>query len=116
MFYRNMALSKSENSGIMKEFETYNAAFMGNYCVTNIFVVILQIVMWHIILASLISVGCEGSTGVNFIPQNSFYSTYSMWALTFSIDLSSCFENVHQINCKMVNVNLLNIIKIITIL
>ena len=37
MFYRNMALSKSENSALVKEFETYNAAFMGNYCVTNMF-------------------------------------------------------------------------------
>ena len=59
--------------------------------------------MWYIILASLISVSCEGSTGVNFIPQNSFYSTYSMWALTFSIDLNPYFENVHQINETIVN-------------
>ena len=37
MFYRNMALSKPEDSAIVKEFEIYNAAFTGNYCVTNMF-------------------------------------------------------------------------------
>ena len=38
------------------------------------------------------------TTGVNFVPQNEFYSTYSMWALSFSIDLRPYYDNIAHIN------------------
>lgn len=38
------------------------------------------------------------TTGVNFIPKNSFYSTYAMWALSFSIDLTPYYDNLDEIN------------------
>ena len=41
---------------------------------------------------------CNGSTGVNFIKQNSFYSTYSMWALSLSIDLDPYYTELASIN------------------
>ena len=41
---------------------------------------------------------CNGSTGVNFIKQNSFYSTYSMWALSLSIDLDPYYAELASIN------------------
>ena len=54
--------------------------------------------MWTLLLLALTAVGYECSTGINFIPQNEFYSTYSMWALTFSIDLNPSCENILHIN------------------
>ena len=55
--------------------------------------------MWTLLLLlALTAVSCECSTGVNFIPQNEFYSTYSMWALTFSIDLNPYYDNILHIN------------------
>ena len=55
--------------------------------------------MWTLLLLlALTAVSCECSTGVNFIPQNEFYSTYSMWALTFSIDLNPYYGNILHIN------------------
>ena len=41
---------------------------------------------------------CNGLTGVNFIKQNSFYSTYSMWALSLSIDLDPYYTELASIN------------------
>ena len=38
------------------------------------------------------------TTGVNFVPQNEFYSTYSMWALSFSIDLTPYYANIAHVN------------------
>lgn len=40
-------------------------------------------------------------TGVNFIPQNEFYNTYSVWALSFSIDLGPFYDNLENINRTM---------------
>ena len=49
-------------------------------------------------LLTLSIIMCNGSTGVNFIKQNSFYSTYSMWALSLSIDLDPYYTELASIN------------------
>ena len=38
------------------------------------------------------------STGVNFVPLNDFYSTYSMWALSFSIDIRPYYDSLSHLN------------------
>ena len=40
----------------------------------------------------------NGSTGVSFIPSNNFYSTYSMWALSLTVDLEPHYSQLHHIN------------------
>ena len=56
----------------------------------------LTLVMVSLLTLSIIM--CNGSTGVNFIKQNSFYSTYSMWALSLSIDLDPYYTELASIN------------------
>ena len=41
---------------------------------------------------------CNALTGVNFISQNEFYSTYSTWALSFSVDLNNYYKQIDKIN------------------
>ena len=41
---------------------------------------------------------CNALTGVNFISQNEFYSTYSTWALSFSVDLNTYYKQIDKIN------------------
>ena len=45
---------------------------------------------------------CSGTTGVNFIPQNEFYSTYSMWALSLTIDIQSYYDQLSHINHTLI--------------
>ena len=40
----------------------------------------------------------QATTGVNFVPHNEFYSTYSMWAISFTIDLRPYYSNIDHIN------------------
>ena len=55
--------------------------------------------LWTILLlTTALFVLTTATTGVNFIPQNEFYSTYSMWALSFSIDLNPYYDNINDIN------------------
>ena len=51
-----------------------------------------------LLLTTALFVLTTATTGVNFIPQNEFYSTYSMWALSFSIDLNPYYDNINDIN------------------
>lgn len=81
----------------------YMAGYMGNYITFDMIFFVLKDVVFRLLIIALTILSCYGSTGVNFIPQNKFYSTYSMWALSFSIDMQPYFDQLHATNATLSN-------------
>lgn len=59
--------------------------------------------MW-LLWGCLILPVATASTGVSFVPQNSFYHTYSLWTISFSIDIGHYSDQLHVINETTENV------------
>ena len=81
---------------LSREYRSYVPAFYGKHLTFSI--VYAYRMLYTTLTFMNLLLGVTTMTGVNFVPQNEFYSTYSMWALSFSVDLLPYYDNIAHIN------------------
>ena len=81
---------------LSREYRSYVPAFYGKHLTYSI-VYAYRMLCTTLTFMNLVS--CVMTmTWVNCVPQNEFYSTYSMWALSVSNDLLRYYDNLNHIN------------------